>query len=120
MAIVDKIQEPLQQLLALFISQAVDVPNVATDGEDALPSSDGVGSNNGVDSLELSADVFRSTTRLVVQLEACSLSDVTEAGLLKGSSQGLEEFLVRLANAVVDFIARGPESIYVRFRSCIK
>lgn len=119
MSIVDKIQEPLKQLLALFVSKAVDVLNVATDREDALPSSDGVGSNNGVNGLELSAYVLRCTTRLVIQLEAGSLSNLTESRLLKSSSQRLEEFLVRLADAVIDFITRGPECICHTFRNWI-
>lgn len=93
--------------------------NVATNWEDALPSGDRVGSNNRVNSLELRAHILRSTTRLVIQLEARSLGNVTEAGLLKGSSQGLEEFLVRLADTVIDFVARGPEGICLMFRNCI-
>lgn len=119
MAVMNEIQEPLQQLFALFISETVDVLNVATDREDALPSSHGVGSNNGVDCLELSAHVLRGSTRLVIQLEAGSLSNVTEAGLLKGSSQRLKEFLVRLADAVVDFITRGPEGVCLMIRYCV-
>lgn len=116
MSVVNEIQEPLQQLLALFISETVDVLNVATDREDALPSSHGVCSHNGVNCLELSAHVLRGSTRLVIQLETGSLSNVTEAGLLKGSSQRLEEFLVGLADAVIDFIAGGPEGVCLMIR----
>lgn len=119
MAVVNEIQEPLQQLLALFIGETVDVLNMTANREDALPSGHGVGSDNGVNCLELSAHVLRGSTRLVIQLEAGALSNVTKAGLLKGSSQRLKEFLVRLADAVIDFIARGPEGVYLMIRYCV-
>lgn len=78
MAIMDKVQEPLSQSVALIFSHTVDVLDMAANGEDALPSSDGIGSHNGVNSLELRANVFGGTTRLGVQLKATSCSDFVE------------------------------------------
>jgi hypothetical protein len=53
MAIVHKVQEPLAQSVALIFGYSVDVLDMTANGEDALPSCDGVGSHNGVNSLEL-------------------------------------------------------------------
>lgn len=64
--VVHQIQEPLQQVLALFLGHAINVRHVSADGENALPPGHRVGSHNGVNGLELAADVFRSAARLVV------------------------------------------------------
>jgi len=103
--LIDKVQEPGQQLGAFFVSQAVDVLDVPSDGEDALPARNRIGAHDGVDGLEVGSDVLGGATGLVVEPEAGSLGDLAEARLLKGGRETLEELLVRLADAVVDFVA---------------
>lgn len=75
MTIMDKVQKPLSQSVALIFGYSVNVLDMAANGEDALPSGDGVGSHNGVDSLEFRANVLGGTTRLGVQLKATTCSD---------------------------------------------
>lgn len=62
--------EPLEQVLALFLSDSVDVANMGADREDALPASDRVGADDGVDGLQLTADILGRTTGLLIELEA--------------------------------------------------
>lgn len=75
MAIMNKIQEPLSQSVALIFGYSVDVLDMASNGEDTLPSCDGVGSHDGVNGLEFSANVFGGTTRLAVQLKTTTCGD---------------------------------------------
>jgi hypothetical protein len=109
--VIDQIQEPLEQVLALLLCDTVDVRDVSANGEDALPSRDGVGSHDWVDGLEVAADILRGATRLFIELEALAIGNVAEAGLLKGCRQSLEELLVGLADFVVDFISGCPERV---------
>lgn len=51
MVLVDKVQEPVEQLCALLLSQAIDVLDVTANREDALPASDRVGADDWVDGL---------------------------------------------------------------------
>jgi hypothetical protein len=116
--LVNEIQEPGKELGALFLRQAVDVLDVSADREDALPAGDRVGANDGMDSLELGADVLCCAARLVVQLEPSCLGHFLETWLLKRGRQGLEELLIGLADAVVDFVAGGPKGVYANVNIC--
>jgi hypothetical protein len=111
-ALVDNVEEPVEQLARLLGRDAVDVLDVAADGEDGLPPCDGVGADDGMDGLELGADVLGGAAGLVVEGEAGLFGDLVEGGLLEGDGEGLEELLVRLADAVVDLIARCPEGVW--------
>ena len=64
----------------------------------------GVRANNWVDCLEVGSDIFGRTTGLVVELEPTLLGDLLEERLGEGPGQALEKLLVRLADAIVDFI----------------
>lgn len=108
---VDQIQEPLEQLGALVLGHVVDLLDVDANGEDALPAGDGVGAHDRVDCLELGSDVLGRAPRLVVDFEPGDLGDLVEAWLFEGGGEALEESLIRLADAVVDFVARRPESV---------
>ena len=108
---IDEIEEPGEKLLALLVRQTIDVLDVPADGEDALPSGDRVGADDRVDRFQLGSYVLGSTARLVVELEPGSLGDLGESRLLERSGQALQELLVRLADAIVDFVSRGPECI---------
>ena len=108
---VDQIEEPGEKLLALLVCQAVDVLDVPAYREDALPSSYWVGADNRMDRFQLASHVLGSTARLIVELESGSLGDLGESRLLERSGQALQELLIRLADAIVDFVSRGPECI---------
>ena len=84
-----QVDEPIQQFLALVLREPVDVPNVPTHGEDALPPCDGVRPDDGMLRLELRAHVLRGTPRFVVELEAVGLGDPVESRLLEGCRQRL-------------------------------
>ena len=84
--------------------------------EDALPPGDWVGAHYRVDSLELGADILGGPTGLIVELEPGLLGDFAEPWLFKGCGEGFEELLVRLADSVVDLVARGPEGVCCFFK----
>ena len=84
---------------------------MTTHGEDALPACDRIGADHGVNSFQFRPDVLGGPTRLVVEGESCLLGHLLEAGLLKGHGERLEELLIRLADPIVDLIARGPQRI---------
>lgn len=84
MVLIHQIQEPVEKLLALLLGHTVDVAHVPTDGEDALPACDGVRPDDRVDGSKDLPNVLRGTARLVVKLEAVTLSCGGKAGLVKG------------------------------------
>lgn len=104
--------EPREQRLALKLGDIVHLGHVLTDGKHRLPPGNGVGADDGVDSLEEIADVLGGAARLGVELEAVALGGLVEAGLRVGCSQGLEEALVGCGDAVVELVAGGPEGVY--------
>lgn len=61
---------------------------------------------------ELIADVLGCPARLGEELEAVLCSGFGELGLCVRCRQTFEELLHRTRNAVVDFVARGPECVY--------
>lgn len=89
MVLVDQVKEPLQEMIALLLRHAIDIPDVASNGEDTLPPSHRVGADNRVDCLEVKSHVLRSATRLTVELEAAFLGDLLEEWLGKGPGQPL-------------------------------
>ena len=58
MVLGDHTEELIKQVRALAIGQTVDVLNMMADSEDGLPSSDGIGANNGVYGGELTTNVL--------------------------------------------------------------
>ena len=98
-------------MLAFVLSQAIDVPNVATDWENALPSCHWVGSNDWMHSFEFTTDILWCAARIFVQLETGTVSNFTECGLSESCCERFQKSLIRFADAIVDFIAGGPESI---------
>lgn len=87
--LVDQVKEPLQKMVALLLRHAIDIPHMASNGEDTLPTSHRVGADNRVDCLEVESDVFRSATRLTVELESTFLGDLFEEWLGKSPGQPL-------------------------------
>lgn len=86
--------EPIKHVLALFSGQAVDMANVRTDGVYRLPARHRVRADDGMDGLEDGPDVFWSAARLVVELEAASLSGGIEVRLTECAGQVVDELLV--------------------------
>lgn len=111
MVLVDNIQEPVQQVLALLLRHTIDVLHVSANREDALPSGHRVRPDNRVNGLEFFTDVLGCAARLVVQFEAAVVRDRLEERLLECHGEGFQEFLVGFADAVVDFVAAGPEGV---------
>lgn len=85
---------------------------MAPNREDTLPPSDRVGADDWVDRLEVESDVLRRATGLTVELEPTFLGDLLEEWLGKCPGKPLQEFLVRLADAIVDLVARGPQRVW--------
>jgi hypothetical protein len=84
---------------------------VRADGEEGAPPGDRVGAHDGVDGGEGGADVFGRAAGVGVDLEAAAVGDGVEAGLGEGCGKGGEEGLVGGGEAVVELVARGPESV---------
>lgn len=82
--LVDQVEEPLQEMVALLLCHSVDVPHMPSDGEDALPPGDRVGADDRVDRLEVESDVLWCATGLAVELEPTFLGDFLEVWLGKG------------------------------------
>ena len=73
--------EPVEQRLTLQLSHVVDLPDVVSDGENALPAGDGVGADHGVDGLEKLADVLGCAALTAVEVEAVLVGGLVEARL---------------------------------------
>jgi hypothetical protein len=67
--------------------------------------------DHGVHGGEVGADVFGGAARLGVQLEVVFFGRTVEFGLGVGGGEGFEEFLVGRGQAVVEFVAGGPEGV---------
>lgn len=104
--------EPCEESLTLLLSHVVNLGNVMAECEDGLPARDGVGADDGVDGFEELADILGSTALSSEELEAVLLGGLVEARLGVGGGQGVEEFLVWFRDAVVQFVAGGPEGVY--------
>ena len=111
MVLVDQIQEPTQELGALLLGQTVDMLDMAANREDALPARDGIGAHDGVDGLQLATDVLGRAPRFVVELKPCVFRHLTEKRLLKGGGEAFKELLVWFADAVINLVARSPQSV---------
>ncbi len=108
----NQLREPVQEVLALLLGQAVDALDVVADGKDRLPARDRVRADHGVDRLEHLADVLRRAALLGVDGEAVALGRVVEGRLGGVGRQSVEEAAEGDRDAVVELVARGPESVY--------
>ena len=61
---------------------------------------------------ELRANVFRRSAGAFKEGEAISGGCFAEARLGVGCSERVEKFLVGGGDAIIEFVARGPESVY--------
>lgn len=109
--ILQQSQKPCEQVLALMLSQTIDVSDVTTDGEDTLPARDGVCPDNGMDSLQLCSNVLWSASWFVVELVSAFLGSGDKVRLLESCGQGLQELLVWLGDSVIELVAGCPEGV---------
>lgn len=61
---------------------------------------------------QLASDILRGASRLVVQVETIFFCGEVESRLRICGSETLEELLVRRRKAVVQFVSRGPKSVW--------
>lgn len=54
----NELYKPIEEMLGFLLAETVDLLNVMAYGEDAFPTSDRVGADHGMDSLEDVADVL--------------------------------------------------------------
>jgi hypothetical protein len=64
-----------------------------------------------VDGFQFATDVLRRTPRLVVELKPRVFCHLSKKRLLKGGGETFEELLVRLADPVVNLVARSPQGV---------
>lgn len=105
MVLVNQVDEPVKQGLALFLCEAVDMLDMSTNGKDTFPPSHRICANDWMNGFKLASDIFWGSTRLFVKLEAASLRGIIEPWLGKGCGECLQKLLIRLTDAVVDFIS---------------
>lgn len=108
MVLVHQVHEPVEKRLAFLLSEAVDVPDVPANWENALPSGYRVSADDGMNRFQFIADIFRRSPFFVVYLKTTFLSNVFEARLSESSRQCLEKPLVRLADSVIYLITGRP------------
>lgn len=82
-------EEPLEKIVALLLGHIVDVTNVSSNGENALPAGDGVGSDNGVNGFQFTSYVLWGSSLRVVELETITLRCLAEVWLLERGGQRL-------------------------------
>lgn len=98
-------------MVALVFGHFVDTLRVVANSVNTLPAGDGVGPDDGMNSLEVCSDVLRRTTFGAVQLEVVLLGAFVEDGLRVSGSQSFQELLIRWRQTVVNLVTRRPQSI---------
>ncbi len=114
----NEIEKMLQDSIALLLRNANNALRKVRVNEHRLPASDGVGADDGVDGLEVVADVAGGAAGALAQFVAKGFGDgVEEAGFVDGF-EGLEVFGEGGGEAVVDLVAAvrkmGHEREYVK------
>lgn len=107
----DGIMELLENLLALVRVDVIDVLWERADGEDALPSSHGIGAYDGMYGRKGLAYVLWGAPCLRVQCRSPGFSSLDESVADEGRGQALQEFLNRLTEAFIDLVPRCPECV---------
>lgn len=93
MVFYDKVYKLIEEMATLPCGQAVDVVDVGTNSENALPSSHGIGAHDRVDGGEFTSDVLRRSSGPFVDVEAVRFGSLVEFGLSVGCCQAFEEAL---------------------------
>lgn len=77
----DQSYEPVQEILGFFFRKAVNMLDVMANSEDTLPPSNGVGTNDGVNSFKNIANVLGGSSRSRKERKAVVISSLFKAGL---------------------------------------
>ena len=107
----DQVFEPFEQVTALGWCETVNTLAVRADRKDGLPACDGIGTHDGMLGGKLGTNVVRGAAWTFEEGETIGRRGFTEARLGVGGGQRVEELLVGGGYAVVELIARSPESV---------
>jgi hypothetical protein len=107
----NQLSEPVEVVVTLSFGHFVDTFCVVSDGIHALPACDRVGPDHRMNNLEVCSDILWSAAFGTVQLEVVLLGALIEDRLCIGGCQSFQEFLVCRRQAVVDLVARRPQSV---------
>jgi hypothetical protein len=77
----DQSYEPVQEIFGFVFRKAVNVLDVMADSEDTLPPSNGISTNDGVNSFKNIANVLGGSTRSRKEREPVVISSLFEARL---------------------------------------
>jgi hypothetical protein len=108
----NQIHKPVKKMLAFFFRDPIDLLNMNAYGKNTLPARNRVGANHRVLSTQYLANILGRTTRSTMDIKIVLLSNFIEPRLSICRCQTLKELLVRLRDAVVDFVTGCPEGVY--------
>lgn len=108
----DHLQEPVLQSATLIGCYVVDLRNVVTYREEALPSRHRVGSHHWMGRCQGCADIVGRATRRRVQFEALFACNRRKTGLRECCREGFEEFAVGWGDLVVDLAGGRPDCVF--------
>lgn len=111
MVLDNKLDKPVEEVLALFLGKTMDLLDVMADGKDRLPACHRIGANNRVDRLEDIANILRSAALTCVDLKVVALGCIVEKGLSVVGRKSVEKAAESGRDAVVKLIARSPEGV---------
>lgn len=122
MVLLNPLVERLQDLSTLALTQLINALREVSNRKDRLPSRDGICSNNGVNSLELIANISGISSRFLVDLVMIRsrISCPQKPFARKRSSQALKELPIRIAISIIEFISRSPKGIATSGREFCK
>lgn len=119
MILLQQTLEPSQHHIALLLGQTVQELRVLANGIQTSPPRDWISPDHRMHSTKVSADVFRSPTRLLIELEASSLCSRNEVRPRECTGQAGEEVLHGRTYAVVQLVATSPERIFAPSMSAL-
>ena len=98
-------------LYRLLVRHIIDRETVCSPAKDAFPARQRMCANQRMVALELEADIAGGAARAGEHLVGVGLSVLMEPLGVVGGCQGLKERFLRSGQAVVELVARGPQSI---------
>jgi hypothetical protein len=111
MVLHNEIYELVEEMPRFPGCQTVDALHMCANGENALPSRDGIGTHDRVNSREVASDVFWGSTRSFMHAETVGFGCFVEFGLGVRCGQAVQKALQRGGDAVVKFVSGGPQSV---------
>jgi hypothetical protein len=108
MVLHNEVDELVEEMPRFPGCQTVDALHMCANGENALPSRDGIGTHDRVNSREVASDVFRGSPRSFMHTKTVGFGCFVEFGLGVGCGKAVKKALQRGRDAVVKFVSRGP------------